>query len=103
MSTKRTRLARAPKARITNEVLDLFRRAKEIEEAGGDEFWEHEGGRKREYYEVCVELDWGLNRRPWQTGIFDVDVATPPPPPWLDDDRDEAGAIELRRRLEALA
>ena len=59
MPTKR----RVPKDRnpkITPEAVALFRLGLEIIEAGDDELWEEEGGRRREYLDADKRLCWVL-------------------------------------------
>jgi hypothetical protein len=92
-----------PGGRITPEAIALFRQLRNIQLAGHDEIWEQAGGRRREFIDGCVELHDQLGRRPWQTDVMDVGAD------WglVEDNpiynHDNAGAIVLRRQLEALA
>ena len=63
MTTKRTVLTRRAKPIITDEMIELFRRGREILAEGGDEKWEDEGGRLREFLDLSKRLDWTLLRR----------------------------------------
>ena len=42
--------------KTTVEMLDLYARVRAIEQAGQDETWEVDGGRRREYFDLQVEL-----------------------------------------------
>jgi hypothetical protein len=42
--------------KTTVEMLDLYARVRAIEQAGQDETWEVDGGRRREYVDLQVEL-----------------------------------------------
>jgi hypothetical protein len=57
----------APPFQITDEVLDLFRRALEIEAAGG---------RQRELSDISVEMHRLLGLRPWEIPVLDVTPQT---------------------------
>lgn len=59
MPTNRTQLRHSRRAnRITPQVLDLYRRARDLLERGDDiEFWEEDGGCRRQYQDACHELD----------------------------------------------
>jgi hypothetical protein len=101
MSTKRTRINRSPRSRITPAAIAIFKRGLEIEETGADKVWEHAGGRRREYLDLGVELSSELGLSPWDEDIFDVadDV-----PEWMTDPRQiekELAAIALRKALLA--
>jgi hypothetical protein len=102
MSTKRTPITREQRPRITDEVVDLFRRARSIARIGEHEISERDGGRRREYLDLCVELDEALGRRPWMECVMDVTPADLELQ-WADSIHDMAGAVALRRALEALA
>jgi len=97
MPTTRTPIPRSTKYRITPEMVALFRRAREIEAADNHNFWEAEGGRKREWYDISVELHAMLGRKLWQTDVIDADSDTPPD--WVDAD-DWGEAREIRRKLD---
>jgi hypothetical protein len=101
MPTKRTRLARPARLRITPELLRLYALILEIRATGDDARWEHDDppGRKREMYDCEVALMAGLGLHPWYYVPTDV-PADGPPPPWDDPERWEI-AQALRQRLDA--
>jgi hypothetical protein len=58
---------------ITAEMVSIWRRLHEIASCGDDQFWEEEGGRKREFYNLELELHhrhFGL--RPHQFDAFEA-------------------------------
>jgi len=61
----------APDEPVTREMIDLYRRAREIQRQGGDEKWEDQGGRLREYYDLTLALHRLLGRRLWDDDIVD--------------------------------
>jgi hypothetical protein len=86
---------------VTETMLELYARGCEILTEGSDEEWEDEGGRRREFGQIDVELHGLLKRRPWEASVFDVDLDGEPPH-WLrGDTNDWRSAQELRRQLEA--
>jgi hypothetical protein len=68
---KRTLLARQRKDPITPEMVELFRRGREIQKAGATETWEEEGGRRGEFLDITKRLDWSLLHRVGQCSVFD--------------------------------
>ena len=56
--------------KTTVEMLDLYARVCAIEQAGQDETWEVDGGRRREYFDLQVELHRLLGRQIWETHVF---------------------------------
>jgi hypothetical protein len=56
--------------KTTVEILDLYARVCAIEQAGQDETWEVDGGRRREYFDLQVELHRLLGRQIWETHVF---------------------------------
>src|SRR5690242_1476622 len=99
MPTKRRPIARSTRPRITPELVELYRRCLEIIEAGQDEAWEDEGGRRRELLDAHVALMSGLGLRPWHYSPLWVSLDGPPAP-HADPER-HALAQQLRRALEA--
>jgi hypothetical protein len=60
--------------------------------------WEEEGGRRREFLDLAVDLHELLDRRPWEVDVFYVDAMKP------SDDQDQGdwvGAAAARRALVA--
>jgi hypothetical protein len=88
---------------ITDEMLQLFRVGMEIREAGDDERWEEEGGRKQEYYATVTALERLLQRKPWEVCVLDADRSAPPAPGDARDLRGWRSAWEIREALEAAA
>ncbi len=74
---------------ITSEMLELFRRCREIVAAGDDRHWEDEGGHRREFLELSSQLHYQLGLKPWEDDVF---FAT-------DDER----TLAARRSLAAAA
>ena len=56
--------------KTTVEMLDLYARVRAIEQAGQDETWEVDGGRRREYFDLQVELNRLLGRQIWEAHVF---------------------------------
>jgi hypothetical protein len=56
--------------KTTVEMLDLYARVRAIEQAGQDETWEVDGGRRREYFDLQVELHRLLGRQIWEAHVF---------------------------------
>jgi hypothetical protein len=89
---------------ITPEHLRLWNRLHGIIGEGGDEVWESEGGRRREYLDACVELHALLGLKPWNE--MAIDAADPEPPEWMTDAHhrtDYRRAHRLYLALEAAA
>ena len=55
--------------KTTVEMLDLYARVRAIEQAGQDETWEVDGGRRREYFDLQVELHRLLGRQIWEAPV----------------------------------
>jgi hypothetical protein len=88
MSTNRRRIAHTRRIAITPAMVDWFKRGIEIQRQGKHRTWEDQGGRQREYYDLCNNLHRLLGRRPWQPCVLDDSLV---------DDADQS----LRGRLEA--
>lgn len=56
--------------KTTVEMLDLYARVRAIEQAGQDETWEVDGGCRREYFDLQVELHRLLGRQIWEAHVF---------------------------------
>lgn len=101
VSTKRVPLRRSLKARITPEVVASWRRIRQLEAEGADDY---DSGQRREYLDACSELHLLLMLKPWETT---PEWATHPEPPayrQTPDRRDDwHRAYELRQALEAAA
>ena len=86
MPTKR----RVPKDRnpkITPEAVALFKRGREIIEAGDQEFWEEDGGCRSEFLDITKRLDWVLlHIHPGDAGPLDI-----------EEDGDDGGGSEMYR------
>jgi hypothetical protein len=72
----------------------------EILATKAEQKWEEEGGRRREFLDLAVELHELLDRRPWEVDVFYVDAMKP------SDDQDQGqgdcvGAAAARRALVA--
>lgn len=101
MTAKRTPLHRAQHARIGPEAIRLWRLICEIIEAGADEEWEENGGRRAEEQEAEVQLMTMLGLKPWHYSPAWVQ-SEGPPEPWEDPARHEL-AQQVRRALEVAA
>jgi hypothetical protein len=101
MPTNRLPRARKRKARITPEVVALFKRAIAIEKDGDDEVWEADGGRCREYLDTSNQLRRLLGVRIWEPSVLDaaadMDLSGVPEHMLAGWTR----AMRLRRALEA--
>ena len=107
MSTNRRTIRRAGKGRITPEAVALFRQCEDIRATGCDEYWEHEGGRRREYLDASKALDQLLGLPPWAFGPCEMDLDEPKPSYLVGSGLCSAPtwdvARELRRELLAAA
>ncbi len=56
--------------KTTVEMLDLYARVRSIEQAGQDESWEVDGGRRREYFDLQVEMHRLLGRQIWEAHVY---------------------------------
>src|SRR5262245_6587829 len=76
----------------------LWKRGQEILATKAEQKWEEEGGRRREFLDLAVDLHELLGRRPWEVDVFYVDAMKP------SDDQDQGdwvGAAAARRALVA--
>jgi hypothetical protein len=74
-------------------MVALWKRGQEILATKAEQKWEEEGGRRREFLDLAVELHELLDRRPWEVDVFYVDVMKP------SDDQDQGdwvGAADLK-------
>jgi hypothetical protein len=79
MTTKRTPIARNRKSTITPEMIELFRRGREIQEVHANETWEEEGGRRAEFLAISKKLDWELlGRAPHEVSVLGDLEGEPP-------------------------
>ena len=101
MPTNRTPIERPIQARITPELVEMYRRCLEIIEDGDDDVWEADGGRQREFHDVSLALHVGLGQKPWDYSVFSVSL-NGPPRSWEYRDRHER-AQQLRRALHEAA
>jgi hypothetical protein len=87
--------------KVTPEAVELFRRAIAIEQSGdASEAWEEEGGKRREYLNLSVELHRALALKIWELsplGVADDNDDTDEP----GSVRNTAQAVKLRRELLA--
>src|SRR5262249_15407925 len=75
MPTRRTPIDRARRVQITPAMVALWKRGQEILATKAEQKWEEEGGRRREFLDLAVELHELLDRRPWEfaskhSGLF---------------------------------
>ena len=56
--------------KTTVEMHDLYARVRSIEQAGQEETWEIDGGRRREYFDLQVEMHRLLGRQIWEANVF---------------------------------
>src|SRR5207245_10334054 len=71
MPTRRTPIDRGRRVQITPAMVVLWKRGQEILATNAEQKWEEEGGRRREFLDLAVELHELLDSRQW-----DVDVLT---------------------------
>jgi hypothetical protein len=98
MPTRRTPIDRGRRVQITPAMVALWKRGQEILATKAEQKWEEEGGRRREFLDLAVELHELLDRRPWEVDVFYVDAMKP------SDDQDQGdwvGAAAARRALVA--
>ena len=98
MPTRRTPIDRDRRVQITPAMVALWKRGQEILATKAEQKWEEEGGRRREFLDLAVELHELLDRRPWEVDVFYVDAMKP------GDDQDQGdwvGAATARRALVA--
>jgi hypothetical protein len=58
-------------------MVALWKRAQEILATKAEQKWEEEGGRRREFLDLAVELHELLDRRLWEVDVFYVDAMKP--------------------------
>jgi hypothetical protein len=86
---------------ITDEMIRLYARGCAIFEAGLDERWEAEGGRKEELYAIDVHLHRLLGLKLWQESVFYVsDAPAPDERPEHEGDRVRAARAALDAALD---
>jgi hypothetical protein len=98
MPTRRTPIDRGRRVQITPAMVALWKRGQEILATKAEQKWEEEGGRRREFLDLAVELHELLDRRPWEVDVFYVDAMKP------SDDQDQGdwvGAAAARCALVA--
>jgi hypothetical protein len=78
---------------VTPTAIALFRLCREIQDAGQQDTWEHQGGRAREYSNARVELHSLLGRLPADVNV--MSAANPEAPSYCDPDHDYETAHEL--------
>jgi hypothetical protein len=83
---------------ITPTTIELFRRLREIEDAGLHRTWEDDGGRQREWHDARVELHSLLGRLPADVNV--MDAANPEAPSYCDPLHDYKTAHALYIALE---
>ena len=102
MPTNRRTIERPIQARITPELVELYRTCLEIWDAGLEDIPEAEGGRRAEFDDARWAIHVGLGLKPWEYHPLSV-LPDGPPEKWQDLER-YAQAQALRRALdEALA
>jgi len=77
MPTRRTPIDRGRRVQITPAMVALWKRGQEILATKAEQKWEEEGGRRREFLDLAVELHELLDRRPWEVDVFYVDAIKP--------------------------
>lgn len=96
MVTNRKPIVRPRKAKITAEMIELFRRGEKIRKSKRDrEEWEADGGRRREFLDIDGRLSELLKRYPHECSPFD----TIPPAATLLSFQTWPEIQELRRQL----
>jgi len=98
MPTRRTPIDRGRWVQIAPAMVALWKRGQEILATKAEQKWEEEGGRRREFLDLAVDLHELLGRRPWEVDVFYVDAMKP------SDDQDQGdwvGAAAARRALVA--
>src|SRR5437899_236414 len=77
MPTRRKPIDRGRRVQITLAMVALWKRGQEILATKAEQKWEEEGGRRREFLDLAVELHELLDRRPWEVDVFYVDAMKP--------------------------
>ena len=89
---------------ITPEMIAIWRRLRSIVDAGDDERWESEGGRRREALDLDLEMHRLLGLKPHQ--MPPILALCPKAPRWMSQTRqweDYRRAHLLSRRLDEAA
>ena len=100
MPNRRTPIDRGRRVQITPAMVALWKRGQEILATKAEQKWEEEGGRRREFLDLAVELHELLDRRPWEFDVFYVDAIKP------SDDQDQGdwvGAAAARSCVSSSA
>lgn len=105
MPTNRVPINRRRNRKINAAAIDAFKRCRAIIDAGLDEAWEEEGGRRRECLEAQQALRMALNLPPWAVSPADPGLDGPMPDymRYQSAGATWPAALELRRELEAAA
>src|SRR5215470_6627047 len=82
--------------RITPAMVTLWKRGQEILATKAEQKWEEEGGRRREFLDLAVELHELLDRRPWEVDVFYVDAMKP------SNDQDQGDWVDAAAARRAL-
>ena len=85
--------------KTTVEMLDLYARVRAIEQAAQDETWEVDGGRRREYFDLQVELHRLLGRQIWEAHVFQRGLHKPAASDVAKWESVQASRVELERAL----
>ena len=85
--------------KTTVEMLDLYARVRAIEQAGQDETWEVDGGRRRESFDLQVELHRLLGRQIWEAHVFQRGGHRPAASDVAEWESAQASRDELERAL----
>jgi hypothetical protein len=104
--TKRTPIARSTKTKITPRV--VARKAVALqEEDGATNRWEEDGGRRREYLNLCHKLHLALGRKLHEACVTETVGQDAPHPTILRQGaerlRDWMAARDIRRKLDQAA
>jgi hypothetical protein len=85
MTTKRVPINRPTQPKITDEAVQLWKKIREIQSDGDDDFFEYEDGRRREFFDAEISLEKLLGISPWE--ITPSSAAHPAPPPHYEHER----------------
>jgi hypothetical protein len=111
MTTKRRTIARHRRAvQVTPEMIELFRRGREIQQHGLSEKWEKEGGRRAEFLAIAKRLNIELLGRGWHE-VSVLDDLDGDPPAYMTAKNSEQSpdfngwrsGQQLQRQLDLLA
>ena len=87
-------------AEVGPELIKLWNRLHEILDEDGDQAWEEDGGRRREFSDTGVELHAKLGLRPWEAQP--IAASDPDPPAWMCDAEQRADYARAHRLYEVL-